>query len=296
MSRPDSRWIFLLVLLTIAGPQILLAADRPPLLGVAHISIAVTDAAKARAFYGGLLGYEESFSLKESDGSAPLLYFKVNNRQYFEISPTLPPGQDERLRHIAFETTEVETLRLYLAEKGVKVPEKVRADVDGSLSIVVTDPDGHLVKFVQYRTGSLQAKGDSLSPRRISDRLLHVGITVTDPAKADRFYKDILGFSEFWRGGSTEGQTNWINMRLPESTDYMEYMLVTGPLNRGRLGSAHHACLLVTDMQKAMETLRERPGGWELKPPSVGRNNRWLMNLFDPDGTRTELMEPHTVR
>jgi hypothetical protein len=26
--------------------------------------------------------------------------------------------------------------------------------------------------------------------------------------------------------------------------------------------------------------------------PRVGRNKRWLLNLFDPDGNRSELMEP----
>lgn len=27
----------------------------------------------------------------------------------------------------------------------------------------------------------------------------------------------------------------------------------------------------------------------------IGRNRRWQLNLFDPDGTRTELMEPKAV-
>ena len=31
-------------------------------------------------------------------------------------------------------------------------------------------------------------------------------------------------------------------------------------------------------------------------PPNVGRNGRWQLNLYDGDGTRTELMEPFTVR
>ena len=30
--------------------------------------------------------------------------------------------------------------------------------------------------------------------------------------------------------------------------------------------------------------------------PAIGTNNRWQLNLFDPDGTRVELMEPWTVR
>jgi hypothetical protein len=30
--------------------------------------------------------------------------------------------------------------------------------------------------------------------------------------------------------------------------------------------------------------------------PQIGRNNRWQLNLYDPDGTRIEFMEPWTVR
>ena len=30
--------------------------------------------------------------------------------------------------------------------------------------------------------------------------------------------------------------------------------------------------------------------------PNVGRNGRWQLNLFDPDGTRIELMEPFRIR
>ena len=33
-----------------------------------------------------------------------------------------------------------------------------------------------------------------------------------------------------------------------------------------------------------------------VRTPQVGRNRRWQLNLFDPDGSRTELMEPYTMR
>ena len=36
------------------------AAERPPIVGVSHIAFHVSDMPKARAFYGGLLGYDES--------------------------------------------------------------------------------------------------------------------------------------------------------------------------------------------------------------------------------------------
>jgi lactoylglutathione lyase len=88
-------------------------------------------------------------------------------------------------------------------------------------------------------------------------------------------------------------------MKMPDGTDYIEYMLVTGKVDRQRLGTLHHVALLVPDIQKALETIRQRPSGRDpstVRAPQVGRNNRWQLNMFDPDGSRTELMEPFTMR
>ncbi|MGH9850017.1 MAG: VOC family protein [Blastocatellia bacterium] len=272
---------------------------RPLITGVAHIAFQVSDLAKARAFYGELLGYDEAFQIRNQDNSLALTYFKVNERQYIEIFPGLPPDRDDRLMHIAFETTDLEALRVYLLSKGVKAPEKVNQGRDGNVNFTVTDPDGHRVEFVEYRDGSLhrKAKGRYVSSRRISDRILHVGVTVADQAAADKFYKDILGFSEIWRGGRDEASLNWINMKVPDGTDYLEYMLITAPPTRQQLGSLHHVALLVPDIQKALETARERSADpASVRSPQVGRNRRWQLNLFDPDGSRAELMEPFTIR
>src|SRR5262249_51211178 len=148
----------------------------------------------------------------------------------------------------------------YLQSKGVTVPAKVNQGRDGNINFTVTDPDGHRVEFVQYRPGSLhsRAKERYVSSRRISDRILHVGISVTNVEKADAFCKEILGLSEIWRGGRDDQTLSWINMRVPEGTDYIEYMLHTGAPTRQQLGSMHHVALLVPDMQKSLETLRER--------------------------------------
>ncbi len=272
---------------------------RPPIVGIAHIAFQVSDLTKARAFYGELLGYEEPFQINNTDGSLALTYFKVNDRQYIEIFPGLPPDKDDRLLHIAFETTDIETLRGYLQAKGVKVPEKVNQGRDGNLNMTVVDPDGHRVEFVQYRPGSLhlKAKGRNVSSRRISERILHVGVTVSEQTAADKFYKEILGFTEIWRGGRDETTLNWINMKVPDGTDYVEYMLVTAKPTRQQLGALHHVALLVPDIQQALETVRLRASeASSIRSPQVGRNNRWQLNLFDPDGSRAELMEPFTAR
>jgi catechol 2,3-dioxygenase-like lactoylglutathione lyase family enzyme len=289
----------LVAALASSAPPGVEAAERPPIVGVAHIAFHVSDVAKARAFYSGLLGYEEAYRLGEA-ARPERVVFKINDRQCVAILPGLPPGQDDRLSHIAFETTDVAALRAYLEEKGVKASE-VSTDVGGDRVLRVQDPDGHAVGFVQYLSGSRLARtrGTLAGTRRISGRLLHVGLTVADAAAADRFYKDVLGFSEIWRGGRTDGATDWINMKVPDGTDYLEYMLVTGSVDRERLGTLHHMALVVPDVQAALEAVRSRPGGSDgktVRTPQVGRNNRWQLNLYDPDGSRAELMEPFTMR
>ena len=97
----------------------------------------------------------------------------------------------------------------------------------------------------------------------------------------------------------TYTETSWINMKVPDGTDYLEYMLVSGKVDRERLGTLHHMALSVPDIQAALEAVRTRPGGLDrrtVRNPQVGRNNRWQLNLYDPDGSRCELMEPFTMR
>jgi catechol 2,3-dioxygenase-like lactoylglutathione lyase family enzyme len=116
----------------------------------------------------------------------------------------------------------------------------------------------------------------------------------------DGFYKDALGFSEIWRGGQNDQTVDWINMKTPDGTEYIEYMLVGAtPVTRSRLGSMHHVAIVVDDMQEAYEAVLARVPRDRVKEigsPRVGRNRRWQLNLFDPDGTRTELMERMPMR
>ena len=123
---------------------------------------------------------------------------------------------------------------------------------------------------------------------RLSDHILHVGIHVTDRAKSDGFYKDILGFRLMWEGGPEANPKAWISYMTTNGSDWVEYMTTANP-NPRQLAGMHHVCLEVTDIQKPYERALAR--GY--KPPArplVARDGRWLENFFDPDGTRTELM------
>jgi catechol 2,3-dioxygenase-like lactoylglutathione lyase family enzyme len=274
------------------------AQERPPIVGVAHIALKTGDLAAARDFYGKYLGYEVAFALAESDGGPQLTYFKVNDRQYIEVLPELKSETEDRLSHIAFETTNVRQLRDYLASRGVEVPATVRTLPDGNLSVAIKDADGHTVEFVQYMPGSLEIRdaGKSLPASRISERISHVGFTVSDRAAADHLFKDILGFHEVWHGGfKDDGPPNWVAMRVPDGKDHLEYMLMVSNPSPQTLGVMNHLCLGVPSVDASYKILLAR-GMKIAAPPKIGRDGKWQLNLYDPNFTRAELMEPKPVQ
>ena len=69
-------------------------------------------------------------------------------------------------------------------------------------------------------------------------------------------------------------------------------------LPTARLGTLHHICLEVPDIDKAKADLESRPARKNYTRPmdiATGTNRKRQMNLYDPDGTRSEVMEPNTV-
>jgi catechol 2,3-dioxygenase-like lactoylglutathione lyase family enzyme len=208
----------------------------------------------------------------------------------------LKNASDDRLSHIAFETTDAERLRAYLAARDVAVPAILKPGLDGNLSFMVKDPDGHSVDFVQYEPGSLHSRnfGKFLPDTRVSHRIIHVGVTVRDREAADRFYRDILGFHSIWYGGMTPDHTNWVDMRVPDGTDWLEYMLISKPPSVRQLGVLHHLALGVPDINAGYREVTAR--GYKAEEPNIGRDGKWQLNLYDPNGTRSELMEPKPVR
>lgn len=264
------------------------------------MALFVSDVDKSRGFYRDFLGFQEPYDLKNADGSQGMTFFKINEDQYVEISPGLKPEQD-RLNHIAFQTDDAEAMRAYLAARGVKVPERVSKVRIGNTSFNVKDPEGHTVEFTQYEPGgwTRREKGRFLSTAPISKRMMHIGILVGDAPEAGKLYDDILGLKEFWRGSARNSATvSWINMRLPDSDDYIEFMLYSDLPAPSQRGSQHHICLEVPDIEKALAQLEASPyrklytRTLEIR---MGINRRRQLNLFDPDGTRIELMEPRTI-
>jgi catechol 2,3-dioxygenase-like lactoylglutathione lyase family enzyme len=271
------------------------ALGRPRVLGISHVALRVSDLAAARSFYEGFLGLRVgSPPARTTEVAGPAVL--VNPRQYVELRPGLQPDQD-RLDHIALQTDDAEAMRRYLASRGVAVPERVRVGDDDSRRFSVRDPEGHAVELVQYPVG-LPASDGSVSGVPVSRRILHLGIIVGDLAAAARFYDGVLGFSETWRGSRSGTELSWVNVKVPDGDDYLEFMLYGERPAPNARGTQHHICLEVPDVEKArllLEARPSRPAYPRLLEVRVGTNRKRQLNLYDPDGTRVELMEPATV-
>jgi lactoylglutathione lyase len=298
-SRKFQGLVLLFTSCLFAGALSAQAPQRPRILGLSHIAVFAHDFDKSRKFYGDFLGFDEVFPLKNLDGTPSMTFFKINDHQYIELFPEKTAGSD-RLSHISFETDDIEALRLYLASRGVKVPNQLKPGRIGNLSFNITDPAGHTLEMVQYMPDGQTMKnfGKFLGPNRISQHMTHVGIIVSDLEPEYRFYTEVLGFKETWRGSSTGNVLSWINLKAPDSDDYVEFMLVKpepAPANRG---VQHHLCLVVPDVTEAVAKLKTttymKEYGRDIEF-HVGKNRKRQANLYDPDSTRTEVMEPNTI-
>ncbi len=286
-------------------------AARPKILGVAHLALYVKDLAKTRQFYQDFLGYAEPYTLPTQDGSGVRIAFvKINDSQYIEIF-TEPDRGEGPLNHISVYTDSAERMRDYLVAKGVPLMGNaahgpIPKGMIGNKNFNVQDPDGHIVEIVEYQPDSwtIQHAGKDMPAARISDHIAHVGFLVGDLGKSVGFYGGVLGFTETWRGsrrmpdGTFDKLLSWVNLRVPEGSDYLEFMLYSTLPAPDARGTANHMSLLVPDAQKAVEELKRRAvrtGYTREITVQTGVNRKRQVNLYDPDGTRIEVMEPTTI-
>jgi lactoylglutathione lyase len=228
-----------------------------------------------------------------------MTFFKINDHQYIELFPEREANSD-RLSHISLETDDIEALRLYLASKGVKVPDHAQQARIGNLSFNIIDPAGHQVEMVQYMPGgkTAAAYGKFLGDSVVSRHMTHVGLIVTQLDPEYKFYTGILGFRETWRGSSSGTVLSWVNLKVPDGNDYVEFMLSKDEPAPDKRGAAHHICLEVPNLSASVAKLKATPYFKTYDRPiveKVGVNRKRLANIFDPDGTRTEIMEPITI-
>jgi catechol 2,3-dioxygenase-like lactoylglutathione lyase family enzyme len=273
------RTLFLACLLSL--PALAQQPSRPAITGIAFARFYTTDPEAAQKFYGTTLGFER----KETDD---MWIYPVNHSQWIEVLTAPPPPKPNvRMAAVAFTTSNVTELQAYLEAHNIKPEVPLKNGQFG-----VRDPEGNLVIFVQKDSEKLVARalGSSFAT---STRIIHVGFIVTDRAKEDAFWQQILGFRPYWHGGPKDDVTNWVSLQVPDGKDWLEYMLNAGPdPSLHQTGVMDHFSLGVTRMDDAVAALaRNHCEGPNCTKTQMGRDGKVQLNLFDPDQTRVEFME-----
>jgi lactoylglutathione lyase len=275
---------------------------RPRITGISHAAFFVSDMAKARAFYEGFLGFQSPYSIPRKNPNEHLVWIKINDRQSVELFPGSEVTPDaDRLYHIALEVDDADAMLSYLRAKGVAGLPPTTAPLGkiGNKNFTIKDPAGNGVEIVQYMPEgwTVREKGKFLPDTRVAQRMSHVGVMVAELDASMKFYRDLLGFKEIWRGSSSGKTLNWVNLQVPDGEDYVEFMLYDKFPSVDRLRTMHHVGLEVADIEKAGAMLATRKYPEGSKPPTeikVGVNGKRQINFYDIDGTRVEVMEPRT--
>lgn len=110
-----------------------------------HIQICVPVGAedKARAFYGGVLGLEE---IEKPDALKPNggLWFRMADIQ---LHIGVEEEQNKSKRHPAFEVEDLESIKLYLQSKGVRIKEEIV--IPGVNRFSFLDPFDNRIEFLE---------------------------------------------------------------------------------------------------------------------------------------------------
>src|ERR1700682_6017065 len=228
---------------------------RPRITGIDHVRLYVTDIGKANAFYAKLMGNRPT---KTAYGcrTASLPCFPVNTHQQIELQQVSWLTPKNLLCEDAYNTDNVEQMRGYLREHKVGVTS-ITKDPNGARHFELHDPEGNPLSFIQ---------------------------------RAERDV-DLLGFKLYWYGGFKDDGLDWYEIQVPDGDNWIEYMLnIPANAAHKELGVQNHFSLGARDVHAAAEQLRQN-GVKEIAGPGIGRDGKWGLNAYDPDGTRVEVME-----
>jgi catechol 2,3-dioxygenase-like lactoylglutathione lyase family enzyme len=288
---------FASLLLLAAVPLLCNAKEkpRPKILGIVEVRILTTDVDKANQFYYGIFRTLVAKDTAASNTAEPCNWCERvpnNGTGPVEFQAIKDSWPRNLIRSVALRTDDAATLRHLLKKNDVRASSLTKSPL--GLEFSVADPEGHTLIFVQS-TGDKPSMTDMSGAETFASpgwpRIIHAGFIVKDRQAMDKFYKDILGFHVYWTGGMKDGETDWVDMQVPDGTDWIEYMLnVPENADKQTLGVMNHIALGVPDVRAAAKQLESQ--GMKLpEPPQLGRDGKWQLNLYDPDDTRVELME-----
>jgi catechol 2,3-dioxygenase-like lactoylglutathione lyase family enzyme len=253
---------------------------RPHILAIQGITLVSSDVPDAIKLYRSL-GKLDVPCLSCGESAADTVVF--SSGQAVQVLAMPQPVPADLVVNIRFGVDNIDLLKKYLGANQVSFTESKGADKEMGTIVSLLDPEGHSLSFAKQQK--------STGVKDHTTRVIHTGFVVKDREAMDKFYKDILGFRLYWSGGMQDGQTSWVDMQVPDGTDWVEYMLqIPADADKQTLGVMNHFALGVPSVKTAAIQL-EKFGVKLTEPPKIGKDGKWQLNLYDPDATRVELME-----
>jgi catechol 2,3-dioxygenase-like lactoylglutathione lyase family enzyme len=276
---------------------------RPKISDLAFVRVKASDFQKSSETYSKILGLRTG-----TNGCINIKNpcFVVNASQHIELTQGHPGDSGSWLDEIAFHTSSVSGMRGYLLAQRIPVSE-IKTGAHGVPFIETQDPEGNRLAFVQTLS---EVAISHIGANQISSRLFHAGFVVKELNPMKHFYLDVLGFRLYWKGGfqdlprgtpEKDSDIDWFEIQIPDGSDWIEFMLnIPANADHQELGVQNHFCLGVRDMQKALDQLHKNGLALDSKfaddKSEIGRDGKWQFDIFDPDLTRIELMEPAPVK
>jgi|ERR1043166_472985 len=261
------------------------APARPRITGIDHVRLYVANREKAIQFYSKLVGLPTNVAYGCRTASHPC--FPVWTDQQIELEQSPTPAPKNWLAQIAYRTDDVAGMRNFLLAHHVGVTPITR-DHNGARHFELRDPEGNTMSFIQRAEVSPDFTTTS---NRVGTHLIHAGFVVKSVEAENKFYRDLLGFRLYWHGGFKDDGLDWYEIQVPDGPDWIEYMLnIPANADHKELGVQNHFSLGVRDIHAAADQLHKN-GIAKFDGPEIGRDGKWGLDAYDPDGTRVEVME-----
>lgn len=115
-----------------------------PVTHIDHCSVLITDVAKARHFYGELLGLREIPAPREFDFVA--IWYDLGGTYLHLLLKEQPDTISPR--HFCLHVSDIKAARALVASRGLRLDETVR--IHAADRFFIRDPDGNRIEILQW--------------------------------------------------------------------------------------------------------------------------------------------------
>ena len=117
-----------------------------PIASIDHVSVLITDTARSRAFYGGVLGLREIPKPRTFDFVA--LWYDLGAGQTLHL--LLKPQRDSiSPRHFALRVPDAVSARHHMRTHGIEIQET--GPIPHCDRFFINDPDGNRIELIQWQ-------------------------------------------------------------------------------------------------------------------------------------------------